>query len=101
MYELALKADVNFLLARMELAWILLKNEKLPEQALVHFYYILEKLKVIPVIYKDAYEGFLLCLIQLKGKNVVRAHLLANKMLLEPQKKELWKKIRSSQIKLQ
>ena len=94
-YQQALEVDANFLPPRMELAWSLLKQASHTE-ALENFSYILEKLKVIPVIYLDAYEGFLSCTIELQGKRAARLHCRENKMLLMPQKRELWQKLMGS-----
>jgi len=95
-YHQALDIDANFLPPRMELAWALLKRTNETEKALENFSYILDKLKVIPVIYLDAYEGFLSCTIELEGKKAARTHCRENPMVLMPQKRELWQKLMNS-----
>jgi len=94
-YKQALEVDPDFLPPRMELAWALLKGKK-TEEALENFTYILDNLKVMPVIYLDAYEGFLACTIELRGKRIARTHCRKNRTLLMPQKRELWQRLMKS-----
>lgn len=95
-YSQALDIDAGFLPPRMELAWTLLKVKNDAKKAMENFSYILDKLNVIPVIYMDAYEGFLSCVIELKGKNAARTHCHQNEVLLMSQKRQLWQKIMKS-----